>query len=122
MKLDRFHVSAFARLLEKMDTIKEANGSTLLDNTIFTMGAGLGAGSTHQPNDLPLVVAGGGGGKLKLGKHVQCARGTPLANLWLTHLRALGIKQDRRGQHGHIELNPCLKVPGVEKDHRGRTP
>ena len=95
LKLDRFHISAFARLLEKMDTIKEANGTTLLDNTIFTMGAGLGDGATHQYNDLPLVVAGGGGGKLKLGKHVQCPRSTPLANLWLTHLRALGIKQDR---------------------------
>ena len=95
LKLDRFHVSAFARLLEKMDAIEEANGTTLLDNTIFTMGAGLGDGSTHQYNDLPLVVAGGGGGKLKLGKHVQCERGTPLANLWLTQLHALGIDQER---------------------------
>ncbi|MFT5474258.1 MAG: hypothetical protein ACI856_002595 [Kiritimatiellia bacterium] len=95
LMLDRFHVGAFARLLEKMDAIVEANGTTLLDNTIFTMGAGLGDGSTHQYNDLPLVVAGGGGGKLKLGKHVQCARETPLANLWLTQLHALGIDQDR---------------------------
>ena len=59
------------------------------------MGAGLGDGSTHQYNDLPLIVAGGGGGKLKLGKHVQCERGTPLSNLWLTQLQALGIKRDR---------------------------
>ena len=95
LKLDRFHVGAFARLLENMDAIEEANGTTLLDNTIFTMGAGLGDGSTHQYNDLPLIVAGGGGGKLKLGKHVQCERGTPLSNLWLTQLQALGIKRDR---------------------------
>lgn len=31
---------------------------TLLDNTIFTLGAGLGDGATHQYNDLPVVVAG----------------------------------------------------------------
>ncbi|MED5586443.1 MAG: DUF1552 domain-containing protein [Verrucomicrobiota bacterium] len=95
LKLDRFHVSAFARLLERMDKIEEANGTTLLDNTIFTLGAGMGDGTTHQYNDLPLVVAGGGGGKLRQGNHIHCKRGTPLANLWLTQLHALGIKQKR---------------------------
>jgi hypothetical protein len=94
LKLDRFHVSVFARLLERMDTIEEAGGTTLLDNTIFTLGAGMGDGTTHQYNDLPLVVAGGGGGKLKLGKHVHCKTGTPLANLWLTQLQCLGIERD----------------------------
>ena len=93
--LDRFHVSAFARLLERMDQIKENNDTTLLDNTIFTLGAGMGDGTTHQYNDLPLVIAGGGGGKLKMGNHIHCKRGTPLANLWLTQLRALGIKRDK---------------------------
>ena len=39
----------------------------MLDNTIFTLGAGMGDGTTHQYNDLPIVVAGGGGA-LKLGK------------------------------------------------------
>lgn len=94
LKLDNFHVSAFARLLERMDGIEEANGTTLLDNTIFTLGAGLGDGTTHQYNDLPLIVAGGGGGTLKLGKHVHCKNGTPVANLWLTQLQALGIKHE----------------------------
>jgi hypothetical protein len=95
LKLDRFHVSAFARLLERMENIKEANGTTLLDNTIFTLGAGMGDGTTHQYNDLPLVVAGGGGGALKLGRHVHCKQGTPLANLWLTQLNALGIERKK---------------------------
>jgi hypothetical protein len=95
LKLDHFHVSAYVRLLEKMDKIKEANGTTLLDNTIFTLGAGLGDGATHQYNDLPLVVAGGGGGKLKLGRHIHCPKRTPLANLWLTQLQALGVKRKR---------------------------
>ena len=91
LKLDRFHISAFARLIERMDTIEESDGSSLLDNTIFTLGAGMGDGTTHQYNDLPLVVAGGGGGTLKLGSHIHCKPGTPLANLWLTQLHALGI-------------------------------
>ena len=94
LKLDKFHVSAFARLVERMDTIEEANGTTLLDNTIFTLGAGMGDGTTHQYNDLPLVVAGGGGGTLKLGSHIHCKPGTPLANLWLTQLDCLGVQRD----------------------------
>jgi hypothetical protein len=94
LKLDYFHISAFARLIERMDGIQEADGTTLLDNTIFTLGAGLGDGTTHQYNDLPLVVAGGGGGTLKLGKHIHCTAGTPLANLWLTQLRCLGIERE----------------------------
>ena len=95
LKLDNFHVSAFARLVERMDSIEEANGTTLLHNTIFTLGAGMGDGTTHQYNDLPLVVAGGGGGKLKLGNHIHCKTGTPLANLWLTQLQVLGINQEK---------------------------
>lgn len=93
LKLDRFHISVFARLLGRMDTIEEAGGTTLLDNTIFTLGAGMGDGATHQYNDLPLIIAGGGGGKLKLGKHIHCRSETPLANLWLTQLQCLGIDQ-----------------------------
>ncbi|MCA9211517.1 MAG: hypothetical protein KDB27_00495, partial [Planctomycetales bacterium] len=48
----------------------------------------------HQYNDLPIVVAGRGGGTLKLGKHVQCKPETPLANLWLTYLHCLGIERE----------------------------
>ena len=41
-----------------------------------------------------IAVAGGGGGTLKLGRHVHCKPGTPLANLWVTQLQALGIERD----------------------------
>ena len=54
----------------------------------------MGDGTTHQYNDLPVVVAGGGSGTLKHGKHIHCARETPLANLWLTQLRCLGVERD----------------------------
>lgn len=94
LDLDAFHVSVYARMLEKMDSIQEADGTSLLDNTIFTLGAGLGDGATHQYNDLPVVLAGGTG-RLKLGSHIHCQRGTPLANLWLTQLNLLGIDRDR---------------------------
>ena len=75
--------------------IKESDGSSLLDNTLFTYGSGLGDGSTHQYNDLPIIVAGSGGGKFKTGQHINMTEGTPLANLWLTQARAMGINIER---------------------------
>jgi len=90
LKVDHFHMEQYAYLLNKMDQIKEANGTTLLDNTIFTYGSGLGDGSTHQYNDLPIIMAGGGN-HIKTGQHINMPEGTPLANLWLTQANLLGV-------------------------------
>lgn len=94
IRLDRFHMEQFVYLLEKMDAIREADGGTLLDNTLFTYGSGLGDGSTHQYNDLPIVIAGGGD-RVQAGQHINMPDGTPLANLWLTQARLMGLKLDR---------------------------
>lgn len=94
LKVDRFHMEQFAYLLEKMDRITEADGTTLLDNTLFTYGSGLGDGSTHQYNDLPIIMAGGGQ-QVKSGQHINMPEGTPLANLWLTQARMMGVGLDR---------------------------
>lgn len=90
LKVDQFHMEQFAYLLRKMQTIREAGDSTLLDNTLMTYGSGLGDGSTHQYNDLPIIMAGGGQ-RLKTGQHVNMPEGTPLANLWLTQARLMGL-------------------------------
>ena len=90
-KVDRFHMEQFLYLMQKMDSVEEANGATLLDNTLFTYGSGLGDGSTHQYNDLPIIVAGGGR-RVDSGRHINMPEGTPLANLWLTQARLLGLE------------------------------
>lgn len=90
LKVDRFHMEQFTYLVEKMDSIQEANGSSLLDNTLFTYGSGLGDGATHQYKDLPIIVAGGGN-RIELGKHLNLPEGTPLANLWLTQAQMMGL-------------------------------
>ena len=107
LKVDRFHMEQFAYLVKRMDAIEEADGTTLLDNTLFTYGSGLGDGSTHQYNDLPIIVAGGG--KLtRRGQHINMAEGTPLANLWLTQARMMGAQMERFADStGEIE---SLKV------------
>lgn len=95
LKVDRFHMQQFAYIVQKMDNVREADGSSLLDNTLFTYGSGLGDGATHQYTDLPIVVAGSGGGKMKTGGHLNVREGTPLANLWLTQAQSLGLEIDR---------------------------
>ena len=95
LQVDRFHMEQFAYLLEKMAAIEEAGGTSLLDNTLFTYGSGLGDGATHQYTDLPIIVAGSGGGKFATGRHLHCAEGTPLANLWLAQARAMGLGRER---------------------------
>ena len=94
LKVDRFHMEQYVYLLERMDAIKENDGTSLLDNTLFTYGSGLGDGSTHQYNDLPIIVAGGGKRVLS-GQHINMPEGTPLANLWLTQARLMGLKMER---------------------------
>ncbi|MEM7600057.1 MAG: hypothetical protein AAF357_01425, partial [Verrucomicrobiota bacterium] len=71
-----------------------ADGSSLLDHTLFTYGSGLGDGSTHQYNDLPIIVAGGGT-QTRTGQHINMSEGTPLANLWLTQARMMGVDMTR---------------------------
>lgn len=95
LQVDRFHMEQYAYLVEKMDGIEESDGTTMLDNTLFTYGSGLGDGSTHQYSDLPIIVAGSGGGRFKTGTHLNCAKGTPLANLWLTQARVMGLDLQR---------------------------
>ena len=90
IRVDRFHMEAFAYLVGKLSATSDADGSTLLDNTLLTYGSGLGDGSTHQYNDLPIVVAGGGS-RIRHGQHINMPEGTPLANLWLTQARCMGL-------------------------------
>lgn len=93
IKLDQFHMDQYVYLVDRMASLEEADGSTLLDNTIFTYGSGLGDGATHQYSDLPIVVSGRSGGTLRGGgRWIHCREGEPLANLWLTQARALGIE------------------------------
>lgn len=93
-KIDRFHVEQFAYLVAKMDAIREGERS-LLDNTVFTMGSGLGDGGTHQYDKLPIVTAGSGGGRFDTGRLIKCPDGTPLANLWLSYAQMMGANGKR---------------------------
>ena len=91
-KINAFHVSLFAYFLEKMKNTPEGNG-TLLDHATYLYGSGMGNPNVHDHVNLPILVAGGGGG-LKGGRHIKYAEPTPLANLHLTLLEKAGVHMD----------------------------
>ena len=91
-KINAFHVSLFAYLLEKLKSTPEGDGS-LLDHAVYLYGSGMGDPNVHDHVNLPIVVAGGGTGKLK-GRHIKYAEPAPLANLHLTLLEKVGVRLD----------------------------
>jgi len=93
-KIDIFHMEQYAYILSRMKALKEADGSSLLDNSLVTYGAGLGDGATHQYYDLPLIVAGKGQGQVKQGRFVQCKSGTLNSNMWLSLAKLMGVEME----------------------------
>ena len=89
-KINQFHVSLFARFLEKMSKIKEGSG-TLLDHSLYLYGSGMGDPDKHDHTNLPILVAGGAAGKMKGGVHVEFSKPVPLSNLHLTLLNKVGV-------------------------------
>ena len=104
-KINAFHVSLFAYFLEKLKSTKEGNGS-LLDHCLYLYGSGMGNPNVHDHVNLPILVAGGGAGKLKGGRHIKYAVPTPMANLHLTLLERVGVRldafADSRGKVGEL--------------------
>ena len=91
-KIDHFHVKQFTYLIRRMKEQQEGDRS-LLDNTFFVLGSGLGDGNAHSYKRLPVIVAGKGGyDDIQNNRHVSCPKGTPLANLWLTLAQRMGIE------------------------------
>jgi hypothetical protein len=93
-KINAFHVSLFAYFLERLKSTRDGNGS-LLDHSVYLYGSGMGNPNVHDHVNLPILVAGGGAGKLKGGRHIKYAEPTPLANLHLTLLDKVGVRLDK---------------------------
>ena len=95
-KIGIWHVAQYAYLLEQLKAIKEGEG-TLLDNSMIVFGAGMRDGHTHNPVNLPIVLAGRAGGTLAPGRHLVFEKKTPLCNLYRSMLRRMGCPVDSFG-------------------------
>jgi hypothetical protein len=95
-EINRFHMTQFAYMLEKMNAISEGE-RTLLDNSMIVYGSGLGDGNAHNHDDLPILLAGQGGGTIKTARHIKYQRETPLNNLYLSMLDRMESSTDALG-------------------------
>jgi hypothetical protein len=94
--INRFHAAQFAYLLGRLKSIAEGDG-TLLDRGLIVYGSGISDGDRHSHEDLPILLAGRGGGTLKPGRHVRHPSGTPLTNLYLALLDRMGAPVESFG-------------------------
>uniref|UniRef100_A0A7C4LNF7 DUF1552 domain-containing protein n=1 Tax=Schlesneria paludicola TaxID=360056 RepID=A0A7C4LNF7_9PLAN len=95
-QINRFHVTQLSYLLQKLKSIPEGEG-TLLDQCMVLYGSGLSDGNRHNHDDLPVLVAGRGGGTIDTGRHIRVAPETPMCNLLLSLLDRMGASVDYFG-------------------------
>jgi hypothetical protein len=95
-KINLYHMKHVATLLQKLDKIQEGNGS-VLDNSLIAYGSGNSDGQRHNHDDLPLLLLGKAGGAIRTGRHVQYDNKTPITNMWLSMLQAVGVNRDSLG-------------------------
>jgi hypothetical protein len=88
--IDKFFAEQFAYFLKKLQETPEGEGR-LLDNCLIIYGGAIRDGNRHDHHDLPIILAGRGGGLVSPGSHIRFPTETPLNNLYLTMLSAVGV-------------------------------
>ncbi|MEP6715747.1 MAG: DUF1552 domain-containing protein [Terriglobia bacterium] len=94
-KINQYHMKMFAYFLDKLRATPDGDG-TLLDHMTLMYGAGIADSNAHSVYNIPIMLAGGGAGNLKGGRHIPF-KDMPLANLHLTLLDQFGVHWDRLG-------------------------
>ena len=98
--IEQFHTAQLARFLNKLKSVSEGNGKTLLDNSMVLFGSGMGNASSHSNKNLPLILAGGG---FRHGEHKSYFKdenqknATPAGRLFVSMLQRFGVETDRFG-------------------------
>ena len=103
-KINRYHLGLLAELLQKLNAAKEGD-STLLHSAMILYGSGLSDGDRHNHDDLPILLAGRGGGTIPAGRHLRFSKDTPLTNLYLAMLDRMGVAMPKFSDStGKLEL------------------
>jgi hypothetical protein len=89
-KIDLYYMERFARFLKKLDGIKDVDGRSVLHNSMIVYGCGNSDGNRHTHDNLPIVLAGGGGGTLTPGHYRQYG-GRPMSDLFLSLSDRMGV-------------------------------
>lgn len=91
---DRKQLELVAYLIDRLKALKDPDGKSVFQNSLIIYGSGIR--TNHDLRDTPTLIAGHGGGGMKQGQHyIYESNQTPLANLWLSVLRQVGIETER---------------------------
>jgi hypothetical protein len=90
-QIDTWYVEQLAYFLEKMEATKDIDGNSLLHNSQIMYGSGCSDGNRHSHVNLPIILAGAGGGTYKTGRFIK-AESQPLSNLFLSMMDRVGGK------------------------------
>ena len=96
VKIQHYHLTLFARFLDKLRNTKDGDGS-LLDHTILLYGSNMSNSNAHNHFPLPNVLVGGAAGSLQGHRHLKFPDHTPMSNLLLAVLDKAGVHQDTLG-------------------------
>lgn len=109
-KINRYHTELFARYLGRMAAIQDGDG-TLLDHTTILYGSGISNSNAHSGDNLPLLIMGGGAGRLKGGQHLKYNDEPSMANLLVTLMDKLDVPVERvGGSTGRLSIDT---LPGM---------
>ena len=95
-KINTHHVETFAYMLEKLRSTPDDDGN-LLDHSLIVYGSSISDGNAHTHHDLPIVLAGGGAGQVRSGRHIRYPKDTPLNNLLLSMLHKADVPAEKWG-------------------------
>ena len=102
--LNRYHVTLFTYLLDKLRSLPDGDG-TLLDHSLILYGSAMSDGNQHNHGPLPVILAGGASGTLKGGRHIRNPKDTTMSNLLLAMLDKLAIPTEKFGDStGMIQI------------------
>jgi hypothetical protein len=103
-RLNRYHVTMVAYFLDKLKSTPDGDGN-LLDHSLIAYGSPMGDGNVHGHRRLPLFLAGHACGAVGGNNHIYCPDGTPMANVWLSVLRRVGVPVEKFGDsNGEIAI------------------
>ena len=88
--IDVWYVKQLAHFIERMRDTKDVDGNSMLHNSMILYGSGNSDGNRHSHTNLPIVLAGGGGGTLTPGRFIKHGQ-TPTSNLFLSMADRMGV-------------------------------
>jgi Protein of unknown function (DUF1552) len=96
-KINQWEIAQFATLVRRLKELKDPDGTSILDNSLVILSSEITDGDAHNHDDMPVLVAGKGGGGFNPGRHVKVAPGTLISNLYLAGLKSLGVNDAKFG-------------------------